>query len=225
MKGNKTRSFFLLLLFVSLWHRPAQALIVINEILADPPSGLVGDANGDGVASISQDEFVELLNTGNNAVNLSGWFLNDALNPRHVFPAATIVPPYEFLVVFGGGTPSLSGINTQVASTGALSLNNAGDTVTLYEDAGTAVSQVIYGSEGAQDQSLVRFPEGVGSEFILHTSIEESQGKRFSPGTAINEQSRWQPATVPELSGLVYLTMGLGAIFRSRKRYLVAREK
>ena len=36
--------------------------IFFNEVLADPPTGLAGDANHDGVRDGTQDEFVELVN-------------------------------------------------------------------------------------------------------------------------------------------------------------------
>ena len=49
----------------------AGAVLLINEVLADPPA-LIGDANRDGTISATQDEFVELVNTGSDPVPL-GW--------------------------------------------------------------------------------------------------------------------------------------------------------
>ena len=40
------------------------------RVLADPPSGTPGDANGDGTRSSSQDEFVELANVSSDPVDL-----------------------------------------------------------------------------------------------------------------------------------------------------------
>ena len=48
---------------------------VINEILADPASGLAGDSNGDGVRDFSDDEFVEVVNVSGASVDISGWTL------------------------------------------------------------------------------------------------------------------------------------------------------
>src|SRR5262249_49323598 len=79
--------------------------LVINEILADPPEGPAGDANGDGVRSSSSDEFVEILNRSADSIDISRYTLSDADAIRHVFTAGTIVPPFEAVVVFGGGTP------------------------------------------------------------------------------------------------------------------------
>jgi hypothetical protein len=41
-----------------------QAAVVIDEVLADPPSGDTGDANRDGARKTYEDEFIELYNTG-----------------------------------------------------------------------------------------------------------------------------------------------------------------
>src|SRR5205085_788389 len=49
--------------------------IVINEILADPPDGLAGDANHDGVRDTSADEFVELVNSTTRDLDLGGCVL------------------------------------------------------------------------------------------------------------------------------------------------------
>ena len=61
--------------------------LVITEVLADPPPGPSGDENGDGHRDPSEDEFVELTNTGTTPVCLSGWALGDAVEAeRHAFP-------------------------------------------------------------------------------------------------------------------------------------------
>ena len=52
--------------------RELNASVIINEFLADPGRGIIGDSNQDGVSS-STDEFVELFNAGDNDVDLSGW--------------------------------------------------------------------------------------------------------------------------------------------------------
>ena len=44
-----------------------ETVVVINEVLADPPSGDRGDANRDGIQNTYGDEFVEILNTGSRA--------------------------------------------------------------------------------------------------------------------------------------------------------------
>ncbi len=80
--------------------------VPIAEIHADPESTILGDANGDGTRDATNDEFIELINTGFTAIDISGWTLHDALSLRHTFASGTILPPREATVVFGGGTPT-----------------------------------------------------------------------------------------------------------------------
>ena len=46
--------------------------LFISEVLADPPSGLAGDANRDGQRDTYQDEFIELYNAGSEPIPLAG---------------------------------------------------------------------------------------------------------------------------------------------------------
>ena len=205
---------------ILLFSHNAEAFIFINEILADPPAGLSGDANGDGLTSSTQDEFVELLNNTNTFIDISGWLLKDALSTRHVFPSSTIMSPNQYLVVFGGGTPNLLGINWQIASSGTLSLNNTSETVSLFDASSSLIDQIVYGSIGGHDQSIVRWPEEPGSNFVLHSSIQEANGRKFSPGTNVNgEQPSANSSTVPEPITLIYGGVSLVLARFVRKRF------
>lgn len=164
--------------------------LVINEYLADPPLGPAGDANGDGIRSASQDEFVELLNRTAERINISGYRISDADEVRHVFPPGTIIPPFEAAVVFGGGKPIGSFGNAAdnhlvfTASTGGLSLNNGGDTITLQDAQGNVIQQIKFGAaEGGARQSMNRDPDGDGATFSLHSEVAGDRNRLFSPGT------------------------------------------
>jgi hypothetical protein len=141
----------------------APASVTLNEILADPPPDPNGDANGDGVRSSSDDEFVEVINHGAAAVDLSGWSLTDSTNVRHVFPAGVVLAPGEIYVVFGGGTPTGIPSRADVASTGTLSLNNTADTVRLQDASNVVQDAHAFGAEANADQSLIRIPDGDGT--------------------------------------------------------------
>jgi Lamin Tail Domain/IPT/TIG domain len=168
--------------------------LIINEYLADPPGSaatdLIGDANGDGTRSSSQDEFIEILNRTSEAIDISGFKLSDADSVRHVFAAGTIVPPFEVVVVFGGGRPRGSFGNATeehlvfTASSGGLSLNNGGDTITLADPQGRVIQQLKFGSaQGGAGQSINRDPDGNGATFDLHTQVAHDTSRLFSPGT------------------------------------------
>src|SRR6185295_17558845 len=161
--------------------------------LADPPAGDAGDANGDGTRSSSQDEFVEILNRSADPIDISGYKLFDADDVRHVFAPGTIIPAFEVAVVFGGGTAVGAFGNAAEnhlvfkASTGGLSLNNGGDTITLRDAHGVLVQEIKFGAaEGGAGQSLNRDPDGDGSTFTLHAIVAGSFSRLFSPGTRAN---------------------------------------
>lgn len=220
----------------------AQAFIVINEILADPPPGLLGDANADGVGSITQDEFVEFFNPTTNVIDISGWSLSDAVRTRHIFTSGSIFLPQGILVVFGGGRPQLPDIDWFTASTGTLGLNNDVDIITLLDQNGATIDQVTYGREAGQDQSVARSPEGTGNIFVRHLSLANANERRFSPGYFINptivtepeandppeqdaqdgpvEDNSGQGAnpSVPEPATICYLASGLGAMLFGRRK-------
>jgi predicted extracellular nuclease len=167
---------------------PPAVAIIINEILADPASGLAGDANGDGVRDSTEDEFVEIVNASGADVDISGWTLADGFTVRHEFPAGSILPDGCSVVVFGGGTPTGAfGISlVQTASTGALGLNNNGDNLTL-SNGGSDVATANYGSEGGDNQSLTLDPDITGvPPLVKHSIATGSAGAVFSPGTRVD---------------------------------------
>lgn len=174
--------------------------IVINELLADPPDGLNGDANHDGVRDTSADEFVELVNSTRHDIDLSGYQLqsrsltatNDTL--RHRFAQGTTLFAGTAIVVFGGGSPNASDPSfgrSQVvkASSGGLSLVNSGGVVTLRKPNGEIVTSIAYGASlnlrGDQNQSLTRAPDITG-DFTLHSTAPGSNKTLFSPGNRLD---------------------------------------
>ncbi|MEY3942044.1 MAG: hypothetical protein RIR07_930 [Bacteroidota bacterium] len=170
--------------------------VVINEVLYDPSnSGLLGDANGDGVYVQDEDEFVEFINTGSQPLDVSGWKVYDASalssgTPRHVFPAGSVIPSGKALVLFGGGTPtgSFGGAVVQTTTTGAMNLNNAGDVLTVADaqDSVMLTFDVTPYSDNP-NESYTRSPDITG-EFVQHSTVG-SGSLLFSPGTRLDGSS------------------------------------
>ncbi|MDA8744251.1 lamin tail domain-containing protein [Rubripirellula amarantea] len=191
--------------------------IVINEVLKDPaPSSefdpapsdpdynlYSGDANGDGTFSATQDEFVEVFNTGTSAIDISGWTLSDAAGVKHVFLPGTTLAAGQAIVVFGGGTLGTYGNSlAQTASTGGLGLSNDGDSVTLFDTVRTIdfMSWAVDGNEDLAfddgvDQSLARLPaDGTGDfldsefsigQFLQTPGLTNSDGIEFEIGASL----------------------------------------
>ena len=171
-----------------------QPLLIINEVLYDPPSGIVGDANGDGTREAQEDEFIEFVNLGG-PIDISGYTIHDNAMERHVFPQGTIIPSNGVLVLFGGGNPSGTFGNAivQTATGGILNMNNAGDFVTMYNSAGDIILTFdIEPLSNNPDESYTRYPDlntepdSDGNLFYQHAGISEAGGSFFSPGTRID---------------------------------------
>ncbi len=167
--------------------------LLITELLADPPDGPAGDANGDGVRDPSEDEFVEIVNAGKTPVCLSGWALGDAKDQeRHVFPLGRALAPGRTLVVFGGGVPTgrFGDAEVQWAERG-LDLTNGGDVITLRDGTDAIVRQFSWGDCDGSPCTSDHWPgrlEIAGS--VLHrpasgaawTAHPDVAGIHYSPG-------------------------------------------
>lgn len=178
---------------------PSRA-IFFNEVLADPPNGIAGDANNDGVRDGSDDEFVELVNgsTGE-TISMSGWTIKTRATgsttetTRFTFPAGSSLTAGAAAVIFGGGTfnpnDSVFGCAQvfKATSSAGLSLTNTGLTILLRDSAGNLIAQFAYGGstglDGNNSQSLTRSPDVTGP-FVLHTTANSA--RRFSPGLKVD---------------------------------------
>jgi len=151
------------------------ANVILNEILANEPG------------SKTAGEFVEIVNIGTATADLGGWTLSDATSTRHSFTAGTSLAPGKAIVVFGGASAIPAGLTgTVAASTGGLSLNNGGDTVTLRSNSSAVISSFTYTSAlSSQDGvSMNRNPDGgATASFVLHTALASAPS---SPGTRAN---------------------------------------
>ena len=175
--------------------------LILNEIHADPATGIEGDANNDDQRNAREDEFLEFINTDIEVINISGYKVFDSSMLRHEIPEGTILEPNQAYVLFGGGEPTGSFGNAivQVASTGGLNLLNTGDKITLRDTANTVVYSYQYRSEAAHNQSITRFPDLEELDIkTLHSTVGE--GILYSPGKRVDGSLFYETVSTKELS-------------------------
>lgn len=163
-----------------------------------------GDANNDGFTHEREDQFVEILNTNGEAVDISGWRIIMDSRVWHVFPSGTVIEAGRFVVVFGGGVPRE--IPGQVftanhpGSNSAPGLKYQSGNIQLITAAAQVSDSLSYSFPEAIAQSFTRHPDGTG-EFVLHTSAITSGRELYSPGkTATGDTAL--PETVLTNSGV-----------------------
>lgn len=159
--------------------------IVINEIFANPQEG-IGDANGDGVISNSGDQFVELVNIEEEAVDISGWTLSDNFGTRFAFPRGTVLQPGTASVVFGGGEPAGNFGGAVVFTAENLGIDNSGDKLILRDNQDNIVEEAEYTLGPNEGESLTR---GGGNRYVRHSDASANPNRLFSPGTRIDGTS------------------------------------
>ena len=156
--------------------------LFISEVLADPPSGLAGDANRDGQRDGYEDDFIELYNAGSNPISLAGWRLGDSTAPKNFFqfPANAVIAPHSYIVLFGGGKPSGFTVPVYIDD-GKIGngLTSSGEDIRLIDKNGHEIDVVSHG-EWPKDQSIVRTPPD-GGAFVPHKTASPTQAP-FSPG-------------------------------------------
>lgn len=159
--------------------------IRINELFYHPPSEL------------DREEWLELVNTGTNAVDVSGWRFTEGV--RFTLPPNTRIPPGAFLVIaadaasFATNHPDVAPV---VAGWEGI-LSNSGQQVQLVDAAGKAVDSVRYADDGEWAERIrdavdyghrgwawQSAADGLGASLELRQSALPSQyGRNWSPST------------------------------------------
>lgn len=163
----------------------------LTEVLFHVPTGEAGDANADGRRDSTGDEFIELLNPTDRAINLKGYRLSSRLSTfdaegrygiRFIFPEFEL-PAGGVVVVFNGHEATLKGevgdaeaapasFNSAFADAfvfsmevGAqnLALKNDGDFVLLTAPDGTRIDCVVWGKCDPRPPADVARTEDVGN--------------------------------------------------------------
>jgi len=134
--------------------------VVINELMASN-SNTVNDQNGE------FDDWIELFNNADTAVNLSGYYLSDSKTTpsKWKFPEGTTILPDSSLIVWADNDTLQSGLHANYK------LSSLGETVIFLTPELQLIDIAKYGEQpliiGAPivDQSFARIPNGTG-EFV-----------------------------------------------------------
>jgi hypothetical protein len=132
----------------------AESSVVINEIMAQNTLTVTDESGG-------YADWVELYNNSNNPVDISGYFLSDDTMDFTCwsFPPNTVIPANGYLIVWAD-VDTLDG-----ALHSNFNLSSNGEVVTLSDQEGNTINQVIYGPQNT-DMGYARVPNGTGN-FVI----------------------------------------------------------
>ena len=192
-------SIYFLLLSLGTIHIFGQNInpgeLVINEFMANNGS-TASDQGGE------FDDWIELYNTTDSSLNLSGLFMTDnpALPTKWPVPDTTI-PPNGYLIVWADDDTAQAGLHAYFRLAGS------GEFLWIGYPTGVAVDFLSFGAQ-AQDISFGRFPNGTGN-FQMMPPTFSSVNVTFSipvdtlaPGTiVINEFMAENNTTIADQNG------------------------
>ena len=159
--------------------------ILINEILVDPNGALNFDTDANGTAAAT-DEYVELYNSSNSAIDISGLELWDGgVGNWFTFPPGTILQPGAHALVIssvqsGGSLPTGDpGDLFFDAGRGSPLINNGGDNVVLFDPTSDTFVQATYNGDPLDDPTL----GGGGYAGFSATATRIGSGENFGDDT------------------------------------------
>jgi Lamin Tail Domain/CotH kinase protein len=151
-----------------------QTAIVINEIMAKPPS------------DHESGEYVELFNQSAAAVDLSGWRFTDGIS--WAFPAGTTMTAGQYLVLaknpafLNSNYPALTNVQGPYGGT----LRNSGEKLRLEDSRGNTADLVDYKMGG-------QWPTGAGGEGssleLMHPAMDNNQPSSWRASDESNKST------------------------------------
>ncbi len=138
---------------------PAAVQVFINEWMAANTATLADPADG------AFDDWLELYNAGDSAVDLSNWFLTDDLGAPELWriPTGASIAPHGFLLVWADNQPEQNGFNNPLHA--GFQLAREGESIGLADPDGLLVDSVSFGAQ-TNDVSQGRFPDGAPGPYV-----------------------------------------------------------
>ncbi len=115
----------------------------------DSGSVVISEVYYDVEGTDSDGEYIEIYNQGSEAVDLSGWTIGDDTSANYTFEDSLAIPGHSYLTVCRDKATFEDRYNKSPDAWDlALSLNNGGDTLTLYDTNGQTVDKVGWEQNG-----------------------------------------------------------------------------
>ncbi|MCC6725792.1 MAG: CotH kinase family protein [Saprospiraceae bacterium] len=131
---------------IALGFLPLSAQVVLNEFQASNATTIADPVSGD------FNDWVELHNTSNASVNLTGWHLTDSNDSlKWEFPSGWTLPAGGFLLLWADGT--------NIGLHPSFKLGASGEQLALYDNTGLKVDQIAF-VEQPTDVSYGRQTDG-----------------------------------------------------------------
>jgi hypothetical protein len=161
--------------------RPAPTAAAVAESLTTSTSLRISEFLSD-PAETGRDttfEWVELVNVGEEDVNLAGWKLGDATE-MDALPAA-VVPPAGYVVVASRDAAFADGVPVVRTADGDIGngLNNGGDTIRLMAPDGSIADELSYGSDTSVFDPAPKAP-GVAKTLGARDPLADPGGDNWS---------------------------------------------
>lgn len=158
------------------------------------------DFNQDGGVNSGTDEFVELVNTSKDTINISGWKMQDGSSGSFTFPSGTIVYPGKRVVLFPNGNGNISNFNpgdsNLAFSVSGFAINNAADALGLRNLDSRYIGITMI--SGTINTGLTSGATLAGSLVNISTATSSQTRKRnniYTAGTSISDWSLSTPIT------------------------------
>lgn len=183
----------------------------VMRVSADYSDGVViNEIAWAGTADNSNDEWIELYNTGRTAVDLSGWKIEDDSGASAYTIVEGEIAPYGFFVI---ADSDIALSSTRVDAVIGLSLSNAGDSLVLKNGGGAAVDSVNtasgawYAGSNTTKASMERIdPSESGDDAANWASAQSGNGAKGRSGLPVLGTPGTLNSVYAGASTKVYLT-------------------
>ena len=184
------------------------AQVILNEVMTSNEStALVGFPTGE------FPDWIELRNTSNNAIDLSGWSLNNdsETSNQWIFPAGTSIAANGFLVIGGGSDGETDALGNLRINFG---INQDGDFISLRNASEDLISTLNPGRLGNDESFGIR--ADTGAEVYLsaptpgsangNSGQPRTQGLTFSPERGYYDSAQTVTLTTIQDGASIYYT-------------------